>query len=98
MCFIDKKMAPARKILSQEPYYFLDSLPGCFTVLHIEFLNTSGGVNQLLFPGKERMANRTNVNALVTHRAVYFKSMTTGTMDMAMLVFGMDSLFHNVLL
>jgi len=97
-CFIDKKMAPVRKNLSQEPFYFLDSLPGCFTVLHIKFLNTSGGVNQFLFTGKKWMANRTNINALVSHRAIYFESMTTGTVDMAMFVFGMDSLFHNELL
>ena len=70
---------------------FLGQMLGIF---FLEFLNSSGSVDQFLLAGKKRMACGTDFNTdLVTHRTE-FKLASAGALCLNLVVFRMDFRFH----
>jgi hypothetical protein len=62
-----------------------------------EFFHATGGVNDFLFAGVKRMANRTNFNMQwTTQRGTCGEFVATATGHFHVLVFGMNFLFHRV--
>jgi len=66
--------------------------------LNIELLpepfDTSGGINQLLFARKERMAGRTNFYVNILYSRASFNDVATSTGDFSQLILGVNTLFH----
>ena len=63
-------------------------------VFSAEALNPAGGVNQLLFAGKERMAGGTNFHFDILHRGTGFNHVSAGTGNFGHLIPGMNLVFH----
>jgi len=66
-------------------------------VFLIEFLNTSGSINQLLLAGKKGVTGRTDLNfdCLVHRTKFYF--IAAGTLGHNLMICGMDIRFHRTL-
>jgi len=63
-------------------------------ILSVEFFHTSGGIDNLLFAGVERMADVTDINVHFTFGGFCLKSIATSAGDHHLVVFGMNTLFH----
>jgi len=70
-----------------------------FAVTLVEAIDTSCGIDQLLFSGKEWMASRTNFDVQVTFLGgASLERLATRAADRNLNVFWMDSWFHFVTL
>ena len=67
------------------------------TVALLETLDTSGGVDQFLLAGKERMAGRAHLQPYFRLGRVRFKFVSAGAGNRYFVVFGMNSFSHFVL-
>jgi hypothetical protein len=65
-------------------------------VSFLEAFDTTGGVDQLLGTGKERMAGGTNFHLEVLGGSFGLDHVATGTTDFLQFVFGMNALFHDI--
>jgi hypothetical protein len=72
----------------------LTSAPLLLAVLLLEFFNASGGVNQLLLPGKERVAGRADLQAYILLRGTGLELISAGATHQHLMVLGMYFLFH----
>jgi hypothetical protein len=66
-------------------------------VLLPELLYPARGIDQFLLTGKERMAVRADIDVNSGNGRTGLDNGPTGTVDRRFLVFGMDTLFHNIL-
>ena len=64
------------------------------TVSPLEALNASGGINQLLLPGEERMTGGTELQANIRFRRAGFELIATCAGNQHLVVLGMNSFFH----
>jgi len=65
-----------------------------FGVASTEFLDAAGGIYQLLFAGKERMAGGANLHLQLGQYRAYLESAAAGTYRGDSLVFRMYIFFH----
>ena len=65
----------------------------CFQAL-LELVNTSAGINKLLFTGEKRMAFRANFNADAILCGASNKLFSAGAFNRYFFVFGMQSFLH----
>ena len=59
-----------------------------------EFINTSAGINEFLFTGKERMAFGANFNSEITFRGLGVNNFTASATNGCIDIIRMDSFFH----
>ena len=68
---------------------------GLLAVALVEAVNTSGGVDELLLAGEERVAGRADFKVqLVLARRARLEGVAAGAGDCDLFVFGMNSLLH----
>ena len=63
--------------------------------LFLEFVNTSAGVNEFLFTGKERVALGTNFNSDVLLRGKNLDDITAVAGNGGLFAYGMDAFLHD---
>src|SRR5688572_4101547 len=66
-------------------------------VLLSELLHPARGIDQFLLAGKEGVAVRADIDVNSGNGRTGLDNGPTGTVDRCFLVFGMDTLFHNIL-
>jgi hypothetical protein len=66
-------------------------------VLLSELLYPARGIDQFLLARKEGVAVRTDIDVNSGNSRTGLDNRSTGTVDCRFLVFGMDTLFHNIL-
>ena len=75
------------------------SLGGFFTVTLVEAIDASGGIDELLFTGEERVASRTDFDVQVTFLGgASLECFAARAGDGYFNVFGMNSWFHLITL
>jgi hypothetical protein len=72
------------------------ALPGksFYAVFSLEPLDPAPSVDNLLLPGKERMALGTYFNPQILFCRPRFKNRTTGAANLSLIIFGMNTLLH----
>jgi hypothetical protein len=87
---VDNNLISAKSSLPEKALFFLELL-----VFFTEALDTTGGVHQLLFAGKKRVALGTDFDRNPLFGRAQLKRGPAGTLDGRIFVFRMDIWLHN---
>jgi len=93
-CILDNKSDLFGNRKGRPEFYFWLAFSGIAFVFAVELFDASGGVNQFLFAGEERVANRTDFDFEIADRRTSLKSISASAGHGAEFIFGMEFGFH----